>query len=719
MKNDTFRKAVMRLCNLLTERYAKHLETKQPESNSSHVLVRHLSQEIGGTESDCVEHRKDICFDEEIWANFNEKSISQAFNDVLELKKMAKLVASKRARTSSREWSNKDIVDEGSEMVLPAINSEDIRSVSVDQVKDTSRRSGHYRLHQNFMHLDEKYNGSIQVQKSPSVSTAVELLKLVYLSKPTAPGMPNLLEDTLRQYSEGDLFTAYSYLRDKKFLVGGSGGQPFVLSQNFLNSISKSPIPVNSGKRAAKFSNWLIDHEIDLMAGGVTLTSDLQCGDTLNFFSLVASGELSISVSLPEEGVGEPGDRRGLKRKADDVEEFEPDSAKKFKLLGEGEINFRKEKGFPGIAVSVRRVNLPIAKAIELFKDDDSRSGELHFKSGETTRGCDSNDMKELFNSTDATVIPGSLVDSPWQVMANVATCIMSGSAGEQLSLFSPGVFEAVSNALQKAGGKGLSTAEVHCLINIPSQETCECIVEVLQTFGVALKVNGYNDVRLVHSYYRSKYFLTFEEGGTTQNGQQSLPVNYLKKALEEQKSYDVVASDYSTSQEKRDHVAENNVHKVTILNRPERPQTSGLHEASSIKVPDLTFGTGSKGEKKDSTSVKSQPMPLFPWVNADGSVNKVIFDGLVRRVLGTVMQNPGIPEDEIINHMDVLNPQSCRKLLELMTLDEYMKVREMVQTKFTGLPSLLTGLLFSGHRRPELISRKHFFANSKGLFAL
>ncbi|XP_023643726.1 uncharacterized protein LOC17896594 isoform X2 [Capsella rubella] len=678
MKNDKVRKAVMGICNLLTERYAKHLET----------------------ESGSVEHRKDTCFVEEKWDDFNEKSISQAFNDLLELKKMAKLV--------------------GSEMVPPEIHSENSPTASVDQVKDTSQRSGYYRLHKIFSPLDEKYDGSIQVQKSLAVSNAIELLKLVYLSMPTAPGMPNLLEDTLRQYSEQDLFTAYSYLRDKKFLVGGSGGQPFVLSQNFLHSISKSPFPVNTGKRAAKFSSWLLEHERDLMAGGVALSSDLECGDALSFFSLIASGELSISVSLPQEGVGEPGDRRGLKRRADDVEESEPDNAKKFKLLGEGEINFRKEKGFPGIAVSVRRVNLPIANAIELFKDDDSRSGELHFKSGETSGDCDSDDMKELFNSMDATVIPGSLVDSPWQVMANVASCIMPGSADDQLSLFIPKVFEAVSNALQKAGDQGLSTEEVHRLTNIPRKETCDCIVEVLQTFGVALKVNGYNDFRLVHSLYRSKYFLTLEEGGTTQNGQQTVPVNYPDRALKEQRSNNVVASSYSTSQDNQEqHVAGNSVHKVTIFNLPEMTQTSSLHEVS-IRAPSFTLGTCTKGVTKESTSVKSsQPKPILPWINADGSINKVVLDGLVRRVLGTVMQNPGIPEDEIINHMEVLNPQSCRKLLELMTLDGYMKVRELVQTKSTGPPSLLTGLLFTGHKKPELISRKHFFANSKGLFAL
>ncbi|VVA91652.1 unnamed protein product [Arabis nemorensis] len=694
MKNDKFQKALMRLCNLLSERYAKHLETKQkdlPGSNSSHVLVRYLSQSIGGTDSGCVEHGKEISFDEEKWVDFNEKSISQAFNDVLELKKIAKLVAPKRTRPGSREWSNRDLVDEESEMVPPAIHSEDSQNVSVDQAKDTSRRSGHYRLHKNFKPLAEKDCGSIQVRKSLAVSTAVELLKLVFLSMPTAPGMPNLLEDTLRRYSERDLFTAYSYLRDKKFLVGGSGEQPFVLSQNFLHSISKSPFPVNTGTRAAKFSSWLLEHERDLMAGGVALTSDLQCGDVLNFFSLVSSGELSISVSLPEEGVGESGDRRGLKRRADDIEELEADSAKKLKLLGEGEINFRKEKGFPGIAVYVRRVT----NAVELFKDDDSCAGQLPFNSGGTHVGCDSDDMKELFNSTDANVI----------------------SADEQVSLFSPGVFETVSNALQKAGDQGLSVEELHRLIDIPSKETCDCIVDVLQTFGIALKVNGYNNFHVVHSFYRSKYFLTLEEGGTSRKEQQTLPVNYLERAVGEHRSNDVVASGCSTSQEEAEHVTGNSVHKVTILNFPEVAQTSDLHEAS-IEAPSVTLGTGIEGETKESTSEKS-PVPIFPWMNADGSLNKVVFDGLLRRVLGTVMQNPGITEDEIINLMDVLNPQSCRKLLELMRLDGYIKVKEMEQTKYTGPPSLLNSLLLTGPRKPELIRRKHLFGNSKGLFAL
>jgi len=146
---------------------------------------------------------------------------------------------------------------------------------------------------------------------------------------------------------------------------------------------------------------------------------------------------------------------------------------------------------------------------------------------------------------------------------------------------------------------------------------------------------------------------LTLADGGTTQNGQQSQPANYVEKALEEHRSNDVVTSDYSTSKDKQVHVSENSVHKVTILNIPEMAETSGLQEEST-KAPSVTFGTSIEGETKESTSVKSQP--IFPWINADGSVNKVVFDGLVRRVLGTVMQNPGIPEVKYFSNQLVLS---------------------------------------------------------------
>ncbi|KAF9615377.1 hypothetical protein IFM89_023028 [Coptis chinensis] len=64
-------------------------------------------------------------------------------------------------------------------------------------------------------------------------------------------------------------------------------------------------------------------------------------------------------------------------------------------------------------------------------------------------------------------------------------------------------------------------------------------------------------------------------------------------------------------------------------------------------------------------TSVVSHSFrPILPWINGDGTKNPIVYKGLVRRVLGIVMQNPGILEADITYRMDVLNPQACYHLL-------------------------------------------------------
>jgi general transcription factor 3C polypeptide 1 len=71
-----------------------------------------------------------------------------------------------------------------------------------------------------------------------------------------------------------------------------------------LHGISKSKFPINTGKRAAKFTSWLHKKEKDLMERGINLAEELHCGDIFHLFALVSSGELSISPHLPDEGVG-------------------------------------------------------------------------------------------------------------------------------------------------------------------------------------------------------------------------------------------------------------------------------------------------------------------------------------------------------------------------------------------------------------------------------
>lgn len=69
------------------------------------------------------------------------------------------------------------------------------------------------------MFMDKaKYFGS-HAYKSLAVSNAIELFKLIFFSTAKAPDVPSFLAETLRRYSEHDLFTAFNYLRDKNFMV--------------------------------------------------------------------------------------------------------------------------------------------------------------------------------------------------------------------------------------------------------------------------------------------------------------------------------------------------------------------------------------------------------------------------------------------------------------------------------------------------------------------
>ena len=60
---------------------------------------------------------------------------------------------------------------------------------------------------------------SKQAFKSLAISNAVELFKLVFLNASTAPEVPTMLAETLRRYSEHDLFAAFNFLRDAKIMV--------------------------------------------------------------------------------------------------------------------------------------------------------------------------------------------------------------------------------------------------------------------------------------------------------------------------------------------------------------------------------------------------------------------------------------------------------------------------------------------------------------------
>lgn len=91
-------------------------------------------------------------------------------------------------------------------------------------------------------------------------------------------------------------------------------------------------------------------------------------------------------------------------------------------------------------------------------------------------------------------------------------------------------------------------------------------------------------------------------------------------------------------------------VHKVTFLNFPENVFELSDEKRTSCVPKGCMEGmeVSPRGDDVDESSRSSSGklcVPILPWINGDGTINKIIYKGLRRRVLGVVMQNPGMIE--------------------------------------------------------------------------
>ncbi|KAI4355444.1 hypothetical protein L6164_004219 [Bauhinia variegata] len=707
--NSRFRKSLMRLCNMVAECYAKHLEKAQNMSLNNgdcRQFVRSTSRK--GVDVN-VKHNAETqgtTTDEEAWDDFENESLKIALDEVLRCKKIAKMEASKKDFNEN-------------EVISPSIPCKIVQSHRRKHQEFSAHRSRRHRLDKKFTRfLNNAASVHRQVYESLAVSNAVELFKLVFLSTSTGPQAPNLLADILRRYSEHDLFAAFNYLREKKVMIGGNGNQPFELSQPFLNSVSKSLFPADTGKGAVKFSTWLHGKDKDLSEGGKNLPEDLQCGQIFHLFALVSSGELSISPCLPDNGVGEAEDLRNTKRKSNISESASGDKAKKLKFL-EGEIISRREKGFPGIIISVHRSIIPTADTVDLFKENYCHNNDQHFVgNSELDRDqkyddSDPDHMLEIFNSSDTVPIDKDYTESPWETMVGYARHLMSVPYDqEQYGAICAELFRVVYTAIQKAGDQGLSMEEVSQVINMQGIEVDGLIVDVLQAFGRALKVNAYDSVRVVDALYRHKYFLT-SVSGFHQGVQLTSSTKTMVKSDDTCKLYQQEENNSSHANLPRERSGVDSVHKVTILNLPQEnmdPEKQSIDKNNGGMQDKVVL---SILERETLESCNSEMcVPILPWINGDGTINSIVYKGLRRRVLGIVMQNPGILEEDIILQMDALNPQSCKTLLELMVLDKHLLKRKMHQSTSDGAPSMLQNLIGRKLRQSKLTCREHFFAN-------
>ncbi|KAK1389808.1 hypothetical protein POM88_017986 [Heracleum sosnowskyi] len=93
-----FRKALLKLCNILTERYAKHLNKFQKKSiilDGEHsVMVRNnVSAENSSEKDSDGQQQSQEINPEDQWDNFNNNDIKMALDEVLRHKRTAKLDA--------------------------------------------------------------------------------------------------------------------------------------------------------------------------------------------------------------------------------------------------------------------------------------------------------------------------------------------------------------------------------------------------------------------------------------------------------------------------------------------------------------------------------------------------------------------------------------------------------------------------------------------------
>lgn len=168
------------------------------------------------------------------------------------------------------------------------------------------------------------------------------------------------------------------------------------------------------------------------------------------------------------------------------------------------------------------------------------------------------------------------------------------------------------------------------------------------------MQVNAYDSIRVVDSLYRSKYFLipvaAIHEDAT------SSPCEDSKAKTDEESATHNGENHKDVELQKEIRGNSDKVHKVTILNLPKAVvepsrEKQTINEAKGCRPTEASSPT--KNHPEEPYDLRSTGLhlckPILPWLNGDGTTNERVYKGLVRRVLGIVMQNPGIKEVRLL----------------------------------------------------------------------